>query len=414
MSNEICLLKLFCESREDFEKGAPYIVELKNMEREIKVIFNLISRYYKNYTEHNYIGKEELICFYDMQYPGSKEREIYVEIINDIYHKPVSTDIMQDMLERVIEQHHAAAVMSRLVPVIEGNKFGVLPQIVDDVDEFVAKLRTPPSIIKAYTPCEFSLQDLVSTELTDSGISWPSKKLTDTIGGVKSKTLGLIYAFVDTGKTSFGVKCCAHFANQLAKTSYKIAYAGNEESASRIALRLTQAITNSTRREIISDPKAIEDRRRLFGWDQIMLFDNVSHIATVEKLLDRYRPRILFIDQGTKVSTDFRSDNETYSAQYLFNWYRERAKLYDTTIICLAQATGEAENRKYLRLSDIFGSRVPIQGELDFAIGIGRTLDDIALADIRFFSVPKNKLAEGDPVKFEMKFVRERCNFIEV
>lgn len=414
MSNEICLLKLFCESREDFEKGAPYLTEIKNIEREIKVIFQLISRYYRSYVEHNYIGKEELICFYDLQYPGSKEREIYVELINDIYHKPVSTEIMQDILERVIEQHHAAAIMSKLIPVVEGNKFGVVPSVVDDVDEFTSKLRVPPSIIKAYSPCEYSLQDLVSIELTDSGISWPSKKLTDTIGGIKSKTLGLIYAFVDTGKTSFGIKCCAHFANQLVHTNHKIAYAGNEEGASRISLRLTQAITGATRAEIRSNPSTIEDKRRANGWDRIILFDNVTHISAVDKILDKFRPRILFIDQGTKVSTDFRSDNEVYSAQFLFNWYRERAKLYDATIICLAQATGEAENRKYLKLSDIFGSRVPIQGELDFAIGIGRTLDDLALSDIRFFSVPKSKLKDGDNAKFEMKFIKDRCDFMEV
>ena len=79
------------------------------------------------------------------------------------------------------------------------------------------------------------------------------------------------------------------------------------------------------------------------------------------------------------------------------------AKLYNTSIICLAQAVGEAENRKYLKLSDIYGSRVGIQGELDYAIGIGRTMDDLAYANVRFINIPKNKLNEGDTAKFNVE-----------
>jgi hypothetical protein len=349
-----------------------------------------------------------------MNYPGSKDREVYTEIINDIFQKQISTSIMQDLLERTIEQHHAAQIMAKLVPVVEGTVHGVLPSLISDVDQFVAKMRVPPAVARELTPCNFSVEELITSEISDVGLSWPLQSLTKAIGGAKRKTVGIIYAFVDTGKTSFGLSCCAHFARQMVGTMDKIVYAGNEEGGSRIALRLTQAITGRTRKEILEDPQGTSTLRTERGWNSICLYDSVSHIATVERLLERNRPRILFIDQGTKVSTDLRTDNEIHSAQYLFNWYRERAKLYDVSIICLAQATGESENRKYLKLSDIYGSRVAIQGELDYAVGIGRTLDDLSMANLRFFSVPKNKLNEGEGARFTAEFTRERCIYREV
>ena len=413
MSNEISLLKLFCESRTEFEKGAPYLEEIKNMEREIKVVFNLISRYYKSYKEHNYIGKEELVHFYDMNYPSSKEREVYVELIFDIFHKQISTDIMQDILEHTIEQHHASQILSKLIPVVEGNKYGVLSSITQDIDQFNAKMRNPPETSRELSPCMLSVKELVAQEIDGVGLSWPLQPLNQVLGTLRSKTLGVIYAFVDSGKTSFGVSCCANFAKQLVGTSSTIVYAGNEEAAPRISLRLTQAFTNKTRRQIQEDPLSVDKERVELGWGRVFLFDSVSHISTVEKILSKLRPRVIFLDQGTKIKTDFAGDNEIYSAQYLFNWYRERAKLYDTNIICLAQATGECENRKYLKLSDIYSSRVAIQGEIDYAIGIGRSIDDLSLSRIRYFNVPKNKLNDGESVRFSTVFNKEYCQFVE-
>ena len=97
--------------------------------------------------------------------------------------------------------------------------------------------------------------------------------------------------------------------------------------------------------------------------------------------------------------------------QKLFNAYRELAKTYDTTIIGVAQGRGECENKKYLELSDIYGSRVAIQGELDWALGIGRMLDP-AYADQRFINIPKNKL--GENAKFVTTFDRHKCLWEEI
>jgi hypothetical protein len=409
--SEFKILKLFCQNKDEFNKGGVYLHEIKNLERETKVLLNLITKYYSKYAV-NSINKEELVAFYDMQYSSSRDREVYVEIINDIFRQDVSAEVLKDLLEQVIERHFAALIMQRVIPIVDGSAHGTLLNIQEDINKFLSLMRNPPQ--KEITPFNMSLQQLIDEEVNHEGLEWFIPSLNKIIGGLKRKTLGIIYAFVDTGKTSFGLAACAHFAKQLVGTNEKIIYAGNEESASRIDLRLTQSILGKTRREITTNIEIAHKDRLLGGYENILLFDSITRTEQLSQLLEDTSPRILFIDQGTKVVHGNTVDEGVREVQRLFNWYRESAKFYNTSIICLAQAVGEAENKKYLKLSDIYSSRVAIQGEVDYGIGIGRVLDDMAYSTVRFINVPKNKLHEGETGRFQTEFTRERCSWKEI
>ena len=414
MSNELKILKLFCDSRDDFIKGEPYVSEIKNLEREIRVLLSIIKRFYTHYEKVSCILHEDFRAFYDVLYPGSRERETYFELIGEIFRQSVSNEVMKDLLEQIIEQHYAAQIMFKLTPIVSGAAAGDLIKIQEDLDSYAAKLRNPPSKARELSPFNCSLNKLVESEMDDGGLRWFLPKLNDIIGGVKRGTLGAIFAFVDAGKTSFGIKSCVHFASQLAGSEV-IVYAGNEEASPRISFRMAQAALGKTKSEISNDIESCENRLVGLGYNKILLYDSITHTRQLEKLLDSIRPRVLFIDQGTKVRGDGGTAlSEVGEAQYIFNWYRERAKLYNTSIICLVQAVGEAENRKYLKLSDIYGSRVSIQGELDYAIGIGRTMDDVAHIGHRFINVPKNKMKDGLSGKFITEFINDRCDFKEI
>jgi len=356
-----------------------------------------------------------LRTFYDLLYPESREREVYAELIGEIFRQDVSSDIIRDLIEQLIEQHYAAQMMYKLTQVVDGSSSGKLLQIQSDLDEYSSKLRNPPQKANALIPFSASLEDLIAADMNVDGPEWFLPKLNEIIGRLKRGTLGTIFAFVDSGKTSFGLRSCVHFATQLSPAE-TIVYAGNEEASSRLSLRMAQAMLGKTKREINDDTESCNRRLSTLGFSKILLYDSITHTRQLEVLLSSIRPRILFIDQGTKVRGDTggTSLSEVGEAQYIFNWYRERAKLYETSIICLAQAVGEAENRKYLKLSDIYGSRVSIQGELDYAIGIGRTLDDAGLLRHRFINIPKNKLKDGLSGRFVTEFINERCDFKEI
>lgn len=416
MSNELKVLRLFCDSREKFDATSPHFKEIKNLDREIMVVFNLVSQYYKQYPSAEKISVEDLKIFYDLHYPMSKDKTIYFSLFDDMFSSNVNIELLNDLLENTIERHISAQIMAKLMPVVEGQASGKLISVKEDVESFISKMRRPPSQHSELTPISYSLQELVDMEINYKGLPWFLPSLTKTIGGARRKTLGLIYAFVDAGKTSFSCAAAAGFAKELKDTDEKIIYAGNEEAGSRVSLRVNQAILKKTRHEIATDVKAAEEELKTLGRDRLLVYDSINNITQVEKLLDTIRPMIMFVDQGVKVKVGAASanDEDVKHAQLLFNYYRELAKYYNVCIICIAQAVGEAENRKYLKLSDIYGSRVAIQGELDFAIGIGRVIENLAEQDFRFINIPKNKLDEGDGHRFTTLFTRYRCTFEEI
>ena len=63
MSVELSIMKLFCDNREIESTHFGYIKAVANMEKEIKLLFNLIDSYYKDY-EDSTIKKDDLISYY--------------------------------------------------------------------------------------------------------------------------------------------------------------------------------------------------------------------------------------------------------------------------------------------------------------------------------------------------------------
>ena len=418
MSSELAVFKLFCQDRQLYDTYHTYTLSLKNLERELKLVQRLISDFYERYADALSIERDDLLTFFDIMYPNHKDRVMYREIVTSIFATVANPDIAKDLLEQVMEKHFASAVVSKLIPVVEGNKYGVLHTLDTDIQEYVSRMRNPPVSKVELLPFEKSLEETAGVIYPEGGINWLFPSLTKIVGPVCKQTLGVIFAYVDAGKTSFGIRNFVHFAHQLRDTEETVIYAGNEEAAPRISFRMTQAIVGKTRSEILEDTSDAALKRSAAGWGRIKLFDSITTMEQVEKLLVKFHPSILFIDQGTKVSLPTKGggadSSDTYKLQEVFNTYRELAKQHDVAITVLAQATGEAENKKWLNLSDMYGSRVVMQGELDYAIGIGKTLDDPSRENIRYVHVCKNKLLDGSLIKFMTHFVKEKCAWHEI
>jgi hypothetical protein len=408
---ELGVLKLFCESHEIEMSHYPYIKEIENLGRELKLLFKLVHGFYADY-ESETISKDDLIQYYRLEYPNSKDEQLIVDLIGTAFLININMDLMRATLDQIIEKHHATQVIQKLLPVMEGEQYGVLEQVRGDVDEYVDLLHNPPESLVVPVPCLLSIDELVEQEINDPGLSWHMDALTNIMGGARRKTLGLIYAFVDSGKTSFALAAASAFAEQLKGTEKFIAYCGNEESAERLRLRFIQAITNWTRSRI-RDNRAEATKLAIDGGlEQILIFDDIVVGEQVTYILNTYEPRVLFLDQATDIdiNTKRKSDGVEYQKQ-LFKWYRGLAGQHDCSIVGVSQGVGDAENTKWLKLSDIYGSRVAIQGALDYGIGIGRIIEDAAKEDFRYIHVPKNKLHDGDGGKFETYFTRNLCHW---
>lgn len=415
MSAELSILKLFCMDKSLFDTYYGFTHSIKNLEKELKLVLKLVASFYDMYDATG-ISQADLLTFFDVQYPNNKDRAMYREIIATIYGVEANPEVARDLLEQVMEKHFASSIVSKLIPVVEGNRYGVLHTLESDLKEYISKMRNPPGVTDTLIPFDKTVDEIVDIVSPEGGLDWLCPTLTRTIGPLMRQSIGSIFAYVDSGKTSFGIASMLHFVQQAKDSGETFIYAGNEESAARVAFRMTQGLLRMTRAEILADKRTVAQMRMERGWSRIKLFDNVNSSTQVIHLLETYRPMVLFLDQGTKVSLDSatHSENEVAQLQALFNFYREAAKSYNTAIIVLAQAVGEAENKRWLKLSDMYGSRVSMQGELDYAIGIGRIVDDPTKEEIRFIHVSKNKLLDGATCKFSTHFVKERCQWQEI
>ena len=411
MSVELSMLKHFCDSREIEAMHHAYLDTLDNMEREVRLLFELVHRYYLDFDKES-IPREELLGYYDLKYPKARNRDMHLDLIAQAYGSNLSVDLMREHLDQLIERHHATQVINKLLPVMEGDKYGVLADTKVDIDNYIDLLHNPPDSLAVPIPCELSVQELIEQEIDDAGLPWHIKELNEIIGGARRKTLGLLYAFVDSGKTSFAMATVAHFAKYLAETEDIVCYCGNEEAAGRLRLRLVQAIVHWTRTQIKHNGKEAERLAQEGGIHRVKIFDGVTSTEQLDYIAKEYKPHIMVIDQATGIDPPGKKKREgVEKLEVLFPWFRKFANTHDLGLLGVAQGTGDAEDSKWLKLSDIYGARVAIQAALDYAIGIGRKVNNPIDDDLRYLHVPKNKLADGNEGKIVCHFNKYHCSW---
>lgn len=404
------ILKLFAEKKDQFERKQGWIARLPNLDNNVKTLLNVIDKYYEHYPEHVYIGNEEMKQFYEFLYPGSRDKDMYFELIDAMYEAEVSTNVQEDLTEQAIEMAFAQDICNKLLPVAQGHKFGILPTITADIEEFQGQMRRPPAdtsdlVLNTYDPWK-----LLDANINYVGPSWGLDPLDGILGPIQLQTLGCFFGFVDSGKSSCLMTVAASAARYYRNTDERIAILRNEEPGPRTATRLQMAFLKKNRHELHEMGEeelglALQEQ----GWNNILVSDNnVSHVTQVRKCLELYNPRLVIIDQGAKILHDFPC-KEVDTLRALYGWFREMAEQFNTAIVTVEQGVGEANNRQWLQLTDIYNSRVGLQGELDYAVGIGKMADVETRKNFRYFNVVKNKLFDGEKAKFPTHFDEERC-----
>lgn len=411
MANESSIvIKLLLTSREDYEKYGPYILGLKNMERNMKTMVNFIKQFYDSYPKATEITQEEFNLFLKnndtYNFAGNNK-----EYINGVFNTSLANkDLKLDVVEAVIERHITSRVLDKVALVLDNNQTGVLSKIQNDIDEYHSIIRNPPKDISEY---KLDLNALIKTEITNIGLPFINTKPNDVIRGMREGQLGFIYAYVDTGKTSYGVANLCSVAQSLeaVKSPRPAIYGCNEEDVSRVTLRAIQCMTNWTDTEIEKNQKHVQNVLDAKGFNRIRFIDHVTNMRVVEKILIKYDPRVFFIDLGTKVKVTGSKAEGVSALEETFNNLRDLAKRYRCTIVAMGQGGDDCFEKKYPTLRDIYGSKSAVQGELDWAISIGVDASDPNYEGFRYFSITKNK---GDKATYECRFDHKRCQFSEV
>jgi len=412
MIKEHLILRAFLSDRTTFEKYAPYIINLENLDRSMKITLGFIKLFYETYRKIDKVIEPEFNLFLEKEdkFNFLKNNTTYIQ---DIYKTPIQNNSLTlDVIESCVEQHIMSKVLDKAALVLDNNKSGILSSIQDDIDKFHSIIRNPPKDMMEYT---LDLDSLIKDEITTMGIPFCNKRPNDMIRGMRVGQLGLIYAYVGTGKTSYGVSNLCSVASILeAKNSDRpVVYGGNEEAIKRITLRTIQCMTNWNDTEIAINKALVTPILKRKGFNRIHFIDHVTTTTILEKILDKYNPRVMFIDQGTNVKISSSKKEGVNALEELFSLYRDLAKRHNCTLICMAQGGEDCFDKQYPTLKDIYGSKSAIQGTLDWAISVGRTFDDVKYLNWRYFNITKTK-GKNDNPKYECRFDTDRCQFKQV
>jgi len=410
MSKENLILKAFIKERKLYETYAPYIIGLKNLDRNMSITLDFIKGFYDKYPKSITITESDFRLYLSTadKYKFMQQNPTYIV---DIYNTSIQNkSLTKDVIEACVEQHFMAHVLDKAALVLDNNQSGVLSTIQKDIDNFHSIIRHPPKEMVEYV---LNLKELIKEEITTLGIPFCNAKPNEIIRGMRKGQLGLIYAYVDTGKTSYGVANLASIANYLEvnNNDRPVVYGGNEEDISRISLRTIQCMTNWNSREIELNQKLVQPILDKRGYNRIKFIDHVNTTTIIEKILDKYNPVVMFIDQGTNVKISGSNKEGVNALEEIFSTYRDLAKTYECTLVCMAQGGDDCFEKEYPTLRDIYGSKSAIQGALDWAISVGRNTTDLKYFNWRYFSINKNK---GDPGRYQCRFDSERCQFKQV
>ena len=109
-SKEQILLRAFLDSRSTFEKYAPYILAIKNLERNVKFMLDYIKKFYEKYNSATKIPESELRIYLD-------SNDLYnfasnnTEFIKTLYSIDMDNeDLTMDVIESACERHFIISI----------------------------------------------------------------------------------------------------------------------------------------------------------------------------------------------------------------------------------------------------------------------------------------------------------------
>ena len=405
---ELDIIK-FLSNRNNYETYIKYI-KPHTLTKECNAILRDMDVYYHTYPSDIDWGDFKT-WFCVVQHPSWKEEKL--EVFKLIFDKLSTHTVPSDasIVDHFIMVDYATKIFTESAKVAEGTKH-TLEDIVTLIDEY--KHRRPveeDSIL-------LDSKELIEEASGTTGLIWRLPELNKALGKL-DRDLVMVGGRPDSGKTTLLASEVTHMAKQLPADKYVIWF-NNEERGSKVKVRLIQAALNTKREDIFFNVEAALKlyQKEIGGENRVIIKDSASiSVYDVRKLIDKYPPGLIIIDQLSKiVSTRQRDELETYRIQHLGEFARQLTKDY-CPVIFTVWADGSAEGQKWIEMSQLYGSKTGLQGEADAIITIGRSNDEPTVSDRnnRYLYIPKNKMiGEEESLrngKFELRIDPTRARF---
>lgn len=346
-------------------------------------------------TETRDFSIDELEVFFFTSYPALKEKEIeeYEELFLHMREVEVSDEMGKELLETHRKQYIATAIGFVALDVAEGKKdFDSLLFEIDKANQINEEVVVETPFVSD------DLEVLLADTIKGKGLQWRLKTLRKMFGSLRQGDFGFLFARPEVGKTTMLASEVSNFIPQMDKP---IIWFSNEESGSKIMLRLYQAYFGKTIVEIMGNVIYYKQRFQQETQGKIKIYDNGSiHKNTIEKVCKEYQPGLVIFDSIDKLK-GWKDDRDDLVYKEIYQWSREMAKTY-CPVIGVCHASAGAEGKKFLEMDDVAYAKTAKQGEADWILGIGAT-HNVGEEYVRFLHAPKNKLMGDEDMLEELR-----------
>lgn len=231
--------------------------------------------------------------------------------------------------------------------------------------------------------------------------------------GIGKGNFMIVFARPESGKTAFWVSMVANEGG-FAWQKKNVHIFCNEEPAIRTQMRMLNACSNLTKRQILNGSRQLAKDK----WQEIKSYiythDSVDmNMEDLNTYCKEHDVDILIIDQLDKVNVTGKYNSSHEKLGEVYRQAREIAKRHDVFVIGLSQASAEAHGRTRLSFNVMANSKTGKAAEADVIVGIGKLdegREDPNEACVRQITISKNKLT-GDHGEFEVRLVPTLSQF---
>jgi hypothetical protein len=403
---ELAVIKLLL-NKDNYYKYINYINKLE-LEKEYKILINIISKYYEEFITHEYISIDELKSYFDIHYPNNKNSAEFILLFDKVRTLEVSDSLATKYVQTIIEKNFAAQMMPVILGSLEGTDIGIMPKLKNLVQECESALSINEDLGDEFVTDD--LDELLSAADSRTGLHWRLNFLEQNVGPLSGGHLLHVFARTDGGKTSLLHSEVSNFASQLQDGETGLWF-NNEGKQETLKLRWMAAVLGRPLQSIIANKEAAQQFFMKNRGHQVKFVSRGKiSIYDIELYMKMLNPRFVVIDIADKITTRSHKDARVDEMLgQLYNKFHELAIDYNADIITAAQASDKATGKKWLTEDMMANSKTAKPGELDVAIGIGvPDKDDIR----RYISLPKNKLQSNpEQSKGVVKFIRDIARF---
>ena len=396
--NDIHVLKIL-ETRNNFDKYSTFIrpVALTKYARQI---YKDIGKWYDGDDSLVEVDWESFSeWFRVIQHPTYDIDDLgnYAKLFNRLERLDTDNAQYDQIMKGFIEREYATQMVGWLMEVAEGRlsakHFTKLQHMLTLYDNDVHRVTAQEDAL-----ITDSIEELIEQVVGGKGLDWRLPEMNISAGPLRIGNSILIAAFTNVGKTTFALSEISHMIPQFDE-GMECIYFCNEENGRQNKLRCMQAIIGATSQDIIEHPtkviQAYNDYVETNGEVFKFYWDTRMTTRFIEDTLRQHNPGLIVIDQLWNVEgfQDSGTSTEMYTA--LAKWVRRIASIAPT--MSLHQGDGTTNGQKFLEATQLYGSKVGMQGCMDAIITLGKEVGDTVDKTERGLYIPKNKLQGGPP-----------------